>query len=154
LNHFIQHRLEIADPLFEQGNPYESRVTPRFVPGYGLFRRAVGIRYVPEGRVNPVQLARLDARLPKFILRAADSTRLDASKYRGLRHSDRACGVAEASRLPSDVPRSAPLAFDRKRLAERTVGLKFRPKHRLGEQQCAPHPALRLYINQLALLWR
>ena len=58
--HIVQHRLEIADTLFEQGSAYgfrESRVTPRCAPGYGLFRRTVGICYVREGWVNPVQLA-------------------------------------------------------------------------------------------------
>jgi hypothetical protein len=94
--HVIQHCLEVADPLFEQGSAYgfhESRVTPRFTPGYGSFRRIIRTRYVREGRVNPVQLAGLDAPLPKFIFGAADSARLDASEYGGLRHSDRSRGL-------------------------------------------------------------
>jgi hypothetical protein len=80
--HVVDYRLEIADPLFKQGSAcvclHESRVTP----GCGSFLRTVCriIVVVCEGRVNPVQLARLDGPLAELIPPRADPTRLDAAQ--------------------------------------------------------------------------
>jgi hypothetical protein len=62
--HVVQHAPEITDPLFEQGSArvclHESRVPSDYGSFPGTIPRIVVVR---EGRVNPVQLTRLDSPL-------------------------------------------------------------------------------------------
>jgi hypothetical protein len=61
----------------------------RFTPGYASFLRTVpraGV--IRQGRVNPMQLARLDGPLAELISACTYPARLDASQDRRFRHAD------------------------------------------------------------------
>jgi len=94
--HVVEYHLEIADPLFEQGSACVRLHESRVAPGCGSFpRTARRIVVGREGRVDPVQLARLDGPLAELIPPCADPTRLDAAQDGGFRHAARPCGRSQ-----------------------------------------------------------
>src|ERR1700730_1257429 len=85
-----------SDSRAGQGGAWIGLGESRFTPRYASFLRTVprgGV--IREGRVNPMQLAGLDAHWPNSSRLALIPARLDASHDRRFRHADSFRGLPE-----------------------------------------------------------
>jgi hypothetical protein len=86
--HVVQHGPEIVDPPFKQGGARVCRHESRVSSGYGSFPCSVPrLIVIREGRVNAVQLTRLNRPLAELIPPRTDPARFDAPQDGRFRHA-------------------------------------------------------------------